>query len=213
MDPETVAFVGRDIDAATNGGEVAEERRRKVELVQEAIRELLEEKRMRGERQRRRQGGDGGGEEVRRDHEEEEDDILSSLLSKVDALQNDAALDQVKPSCSHPNSEISKEVKLGDVAKDLNKIKRQNMITHILLGTVIVMTAVWQFNEVSFLLAVKRKLSNPFKSLGDLIKSSLKGRGKPMIEAPPLPPVGVPDVTRNDLPLLLISNGNGNNDD
>lgn len=84
MDPETAAFVARDIDAATNGGEVAEERRRKVELVQEAIRELLEEKRMRGERQRRRrQGGDGGGEEVRRDHEEEEDDLLSSLLSKV----------------------------------------------------------------------------------------------------------------------------------
>lgn len=136
-----------------------------------------------------------------------------SFLPQVDALQNDAALDQAKPNCSHPNSEISKEVKLGDVAKDLNKIKRQNMITHILLGTVIVMTAVWQFNEVSFLLAVKRKLSNPFKSLGDLIKSSLKGRGKPMIEAPPLPPVGVPDVTRNDLPLLLISNGNGNNDD
>lgn len=131
----------------------------------------------------------------------------------MDALQNDAALEQVKPNCSHPNPEISKEVKLGDVAKDLNKIKRQNMITHILLGTVIVMTAVWQFNEVSFLLAVKRKLSNPFKSLGDLIKSSLKGGGKPMIEAPPLPPVGVPDVTRNDLPLLLISNGNGNNDD
>uniref|UniRef100_A0A0E0K073 Uncharacterized protein n=1 Tax=Oryza punctata TaxID=4537 RepID=A0A0E0K073_ORYPU len=213
MDPVT-ASIGRDIDAATNGGEVAatasEERRRKVEMVQEAIRELLEEKRR--DQQRRRQGGDGG-EEVRRDHEEEDDGILSSLLSKVDALQNDAALDQVKPNCFHPNSDISKEVKLGDIAKDLNKIKRQNMITHILLGTVIVMTALWQFNEVSFLLAVQKKLSNPFKSLGDLIKSSLKGSGKPMIEAPPLPPVGVPDVTRHDLPLLLISNGNGNQDD
>ncbi|KAF0934747.1 hypothetical protein E2562_028336 [Oryza meyeriana var. granulata] len=210
MDPET-AVIGRD---AGNGGDVAaSEERRKVELVQEAIRELLEDKRR---ERRRRQGGDGG-EEFRRDHEEEEDGILSSLLSKVDALQNDAALDEVKPNCFHPNSEdrheISKDVKLGDIAKDLNKIKRQNMITHILLGTVIVMTAVWQFNVVSFLLAVQKKLSNPFKSLGELIKGSLKGRGKPMIEAPPLPPVGVPDVTRNDLPLLLISNGNGNDDD
>uniref|UniRef100_A0A0D9VGA3 Uncharacterized protein n=1 Tax=Leersia perrieri TaxID=77586 RepID=A0A0D9VGA3_9ORYZ len=198
MDPSMV--IGRD--AAHGEVPASEERRRKVELVQE--------------KRKARQGEDGGSEA----HEEEEDDdgILSSLLSKVDALQNDAAdLNQVKPNCFHPNSEdrheVSKEVKLGDIAKDLNKIKRQNMITHILLGTVIVMTAVWQFNEVSFLLAVQKKLSNPFKSLGELIKGSLKGRGKPMIEAPPLPPVGVPDVTRKDLPLLLISNGNGNDDD
>ena len=94
---------------------------------------------------------------------------------------------------------------LADIAKDLGKIKRQNTVTHLLLGAVIVLTAVWQVNEVSFLLWVQRKLSNPFKSLGDMIKSSLtlKGR-KPVIESSPLPPVGVPDVSRADLPMLVI---------
>ncbi|XP_006648663.2 uncharacterized protein LOC102720771 [Oryza brachyantha] len=195
MEPDMV--IGRRDGA----GGAREERRRKAELVQETVRELLEDRR----RERQRRDGDGGTEE------EDEDGLLSSLLSKVDAMQKNDDLN------FHANSEdrqeTGNEVKLRDIAKDLNKIKRQNMITHILLGTVIVMTAVWQFNEVSFLLAVKKKLSNPFKSLGELIKGSLKGRGRPMIEAPPLPPVGVPDVTRNDLPLLLISNGNGNDDD
>jgi hypothetical protein len=82
------------------------------------------------------------------------------------------------------------------------------MITHILLGSVIVMTAAWQVNEVSFLLAVQKKLSNPFKSLGDMIKGALKRGGKPMIEASPLPPVGVPDVTRTDLPMAMLAIGN-----
>lgn len=81
------------------------------------------------------------------------------------------------------------------------------MITHILLGTVMVMIAAWQFNEVSFLLAVQKKLTNPFKSVGDMVKSTLKIGKKPMveaIEASPLPPVGVPDVARADLPMLAI---------
>lgn len=185
-------------------GAVVDERRKKVELVQEAIRGLLEE-----DRRKRRQKGEDEDLIVRR---EEEEGLLSSLLSKLDALEKDADLDNVELNSFHPNSETihgenSKEVELGDIAKDLNKIKRQNMITHILLGTVIVMTAVWQFNEVSFLLAIQKKLSNPFKSLGELIKGSLKGRGrKPVIEAPPLPLVSIPDVTRNDLQMLVISN-------
>ncbi|KAG8070766.1 hypothetical protein GUJ93_ZPchr0006g42337 [Zizania palustris] len=159
-----------------DGGSVCEERWKKVDIVKEAIHGLLEDKR----RERRRRRGGDGGSVVRRDREEEEeeDDILSSLLSKVDELQNDATLDKskLKPSSLRPNNsdyrrgDVSKEVDLGDITKDLNKIKRQNMITHILLGTVVVMTAVWQFSEVSFLLAVQRKLSNPFKSLGELIK-------------------------------------------
>jgi hypothetical protein len=96
-------------------------------------------------------------------------------------------------------------VELADIARDLNKIKRQNTVTHLLLGAVIVLTAVWQVNEVSFLLWVQRKLSNPFKSLGDMIKGSLKLKGRrPVIESSPLPPVGVPDISRADLPLFVI---------
>jgi hypothetical protein len=126
----------------------------------------------------------------------------------LSALEKDVDLDNVELNSSHQDLERRKDVLLGDIAKDLNKIKRQNRITHILLGTVIFMTAVWQFNEVSFLLAVQKKLSNPFKSLGDMIKGTLKRGGKPMIEASPLPPVGIPDVTRTDLPMARLAIGN-----
>ncbi|KAM0852191.1 hypothetical protein ACQ4PT_051925 [Festuca glaucescens] len=172
--------VGQNGDSASVGGE--DGRRKKVELLQEAIHGLLEENRV-----KQQQHGEEEGSMVTRD--QQEDLLLSSLLSK--------------------DLESRKEVGLGDIAKDLNKIKRQNMITHILIGTIIVMTAAWQFNEVSFLLAVQKKLSNPFKSLGDMIKSTLKRRGKPMIEASPLPPVGIPDVTRSDLQMLVIGNSDG----
>ncbi|KAF8686212.1 hypothetical protein HU200_043593 [Digitaria exilis] len=199
---------GRDDAPIMNGGvrASAEEtvgRRKKVELVREAIHGLLEEKRT-----------DFHGEEnvLAPRRQQDEEGLLSSLLTKLDALERDPDSGILEPHSLHPNhqpatakAEMSKEVELGNIAKDLNKIKRQNTITHLLLGAVIVMTAVWQVNEVSFLLWVQRKLSNPFKSLGDMIKASLKLKGrKPVIESSPLPPVGVPDVSHAHLPMLVI---------
>ncbi|KAL6634279.1 hypothetical protein ACP70R_026950 [Stipagrostis hirtigluma subsp. patula] len=198
-----LAVAGRG-SPTPNGGVVGAEermaRRRKVELVQEAIHGFLEEKR------RGRQGEELGPMGSRQD----EEGLLSSLLTKLDALEEDDDLSNVQPDSLRSNSQPGKgdkgkEVELADIAKDLKRIKRQNLITHVLLGTVIVLTAVWQVNEVSFLLWVQEKLSNPFKSLGDVIKSSLKmRRRKPVIETSPLPPVGIPDVTRADLPTLII---------
>ncbi|RCV06518.1 hypothetical protein SEVIR_1G172100v4 [Setaria viridis] len=199
---------GRDDAPIPNGGVGAEEtvgRRKKVELVREAIHGLLEEKRMDGQ----------GEKEMPARQRQEDEHLLSSLLTKPDALERDPDSDTLETHSLHPShqpgrSETSKEVELADIAKDLNKIKRQNTVTHILLGAVIVLTAVWQVNEVSFLLWVQRKLSNPFKSLGDMIKGSLKLKGrKPVIESSPLPPVGVPDVSRPDLPSFVIGSTEG----
>jgi hypothetical protein len=134
--------------------------------------------------------------------------LIATPLQQLGALEKDVDLDNAELNSSHQDLRSRNEAVPGDIAKDLNKIKRQNMITHVLLGTVIVMTAAWQVNEVSFLLAVQKKLSNPFKSLGDMIKGALKRGGKPMIEASPLPPVGVPDVTRTDLPMAMLAIGN-----
>ncbi|EES05123.1 hypothetical protein SORBI_3004G155400 [Sorghum bicolor] len=202
-------------DDALNGGVGVDEtmrRKKKVELVQEAIHGFLEEKK----------GSDGQGQDKRLTARQDEQELLSSLLTKLGELEIDADSDILEPSSSHLDhqqpagrkGEQSKEeeeeeeeevVELADIAKDLSKIKRQNMITHLLLGTVIVLTAVWQVNEVSFLLWVQNKLSNPFKSLGDMIKASLKLRGRrPVLESSPLPPAGVPDVSRSDLPTLVI---------
>ncbi|CAL5067303.1 unnamed protein product [Urochloa decumbens] len=206
---------GRGDAPTANGGVTAEEtetaavRRKKAQaqqLVREAIHGLLEEK---------RKDDDGQGEEkdsAARQRQEEEEGLLSSLLTKLDAMEGDPDSGISESKSLHPthhagNGETSsKEVELADIAKDLSKIKRQNMVTHLLLGAVIVLTAVWQVNEVSFLLWVQRKMSNPFKSLGDMVKDTLKLKGrKPVsIESSPLPPVGVPEVGRGDLPSLII---------
>ncbi|CAL4969202.1 unnamed protein product [Urochloa decumbens] len=207
---------GRGDAPTANGGVTAEEtetetaavRRKKAQaqqLVREAIHGLLEEK---------RKDDDGQGEEkdsAARQRQEEEEGLLSSLLTKLDAMEGDPDSGISESQSLHPthhagNGETSKEVELADIAKDLSKIKRQNTVTHLLLGAVIVLTAVWQVNEVSFLLWVQRKMSNPFKSLGDMVKDTLKLKGrKPVsIESSPLPPVGVPEVGRGDLPSLII---------
>ncbi|XP_020407453.1 uncharacterized protein [Zea mays] len=190
---------GRD-DAQKGGVGVETRRKKKVELVQDSIHGFLEEK-----------WSDGKGEEKRLTSRQEEQELLSSLLTKLGEVENDADSDMLEPNLPHLDhqaagkGEHSKEVELADIAKELNKIKRQNKVTHLLLGTVIVLTAVWQVNEVSFLLWVRNKLSNPFKSLGDMIKGSLKLRGRrPVLESSPLPLAGVPDVSRPDLPTLVI---------
>jgi hypothetical protein len=126
-----------------------------------------------------------------------------------EAVENGTESEQKSFHPTHPPEKLEGADQLAAIAKDLSRIKRQNTITHVLLGTVIVMTAVWQVNGASFLLWVQRKLSDPFKSLGDVIKASLKldTRRLPVIESSPLPALGVvvPDVTRADLPTLVIS--------
>ncbi|CAL4887702.1 unnamed protein product [Urochloa decumbens] len=203
-----------DAPTPNGGGVTAEEaaavRRKKAQaqqLVREAIHGILEEKRKDDDGQ----AGEEKDSPARQRHEEEEG-LLSSLLAKLDALEGDPDSGISESQSLHPthhagNGETSsKEVELADIAKDLSKIKRQNTVTHLLLGAVIVLTAVWQVNEVSFLLWVQRKMSNPFKSLGDMVKDTLKLKGrKPVsIESSPLPPVGVPEVGRGDLPSLII---------
>jgi hypothetical protein len=55
---------------------------------------------------------------------------------------------------------------------------------------------------VPFLLWLQRKLSNPFKSLVDLV-NPFKGRRPPVIESSP--PLLILDVTPADLPTFAIS--------
>ncbi|CAN6238215.1 unnamed protein product [Urochloa humidicola] len=205
---------GRGDAPTPNGGVGAEEtaavRRKKAQaqLVRETIHGLLEEKRKDG-----RHGEEEKEDLPARQRQEEEERLLSSLLTKLDALEGDpdSGISEEQLHSSHQNGQPAgrgeeEEAELAGIARDLGKIKRQNVVTHLLLGAVIVLTAVWQVNEVSFLLWVQRKMSNPFKSLGDMLKASLKLKGrKPVaIESSPLPPVGVPEVGRADLPSLII---------
>ncbi|CAO2038712.1 unnamed protein product [Urochloa humidicola] len=211
---------GRGDAPTANGGVGGEEtaamvrkKKAQAQLVREAIHGLLEEKR------KEKDGGHGEeeGDLPARQRQEEEEGLLSSLLTKLDAMEGDpdSGISEEQPHSSHHNDQPAgrgessgkeEAAELAVTARDLGKIKRQNMVTHLLLGAVIILTAVWQVNEVSFLLWVQKKMSNPFKSLGDMVKASLKLKGrKPVtIESSQLPPVGVPEVGRGDLPSLII---------
>lgn len=60
-----------------------------------------------------------------------------------------------------------------EIARELKKVKRQNFVTHCLLGTMIVLTVAWQISEVSLLLWLKNGVSHPVRSLGSLVKGML----------------------------------------
>lgn len=100
----------------------------------------------------------------------------------------------------------TEEAVLNEMAKDLRRVKRQNLITHCLLSVIVVGIAVWQFNEVSFLLAVKQKFSNPLRAVGDAIKGSIKWRKKKKKQKQKLQiEGGVPELALGDLPKLVLN--------
>ncbi|XP_008807440.1 uncharacterized protein LOC103719810 [Phoenix dactylifera] len=183
--------------------ELVEEKDERLELVHVALHQLLEE----------RKSTVKGKEE-----EEEEDLLLSRLLSQLESLQKDANNTQL-PADSHNKEEPSSssssknddcsidKVGMDEVVRELRRVRRQNFITHCLLSVMIIITAYWQFNEVSLLLAIKEKLSHPLRAVGDMIKGSFKGRAKkPHSEAPSLHPISVPEITHVDLPSITLNN-------
>lgn len=64
-----------------------------------------------------------------------------------------------------------------EILKELKKVRRQNSITHYLLTAMIVITLGWQLSEVSLILNIKHRVTNPFKSATEMLKGFLKGRG------------------------------------
>ena len=99
----------------------------------------------------------------------------------------------------------AKDVRMDEIVKELRTVKRQNLITHCLLSVLIVVTTVWQFSEASLLLKMKERVSHPMRAVGDMVAGSFKWKGKkPAVEAPPLPPIAVPELPRLDLPHLTF---------
>ncbi|XP_027097391.1 uncharacterized protein [Coffea arabica] len=175
------------------------ESRDKVKLLQTAIKQLIEEAKVRNtdgpslDESFVAVSGDKDGSP-----DDDDDDrrlLLSKLLSQLDALQEDGMLEEPKASADNrkvPNpeaeagekSETANEARKGDssseigkedIIKEVNEVKRQNFITHCLLSAMIVLTVAWQLSQVSLILKVKEGLSHPFKSLGGMITGLLKG--------------------------------------
>lgn len=179
--------------------------KKKMELIHMAINQLIEERNNKG----MNQGND----------EEEETILLSRLLSQLDSLEKDEGTSNLMklPLEKEESSALTagardcgtKEVGMDEIVKELKSVKRQNLITHCLLSVMIIVTAVWQFSEASLLLNMKEKVTHPIRAVGDVFASSFKWKErkgkKPVIEAPSLPPISVPELLHLDLPHLSLN--------
>ncbi|XP_054807416.1 uncharacterized protein LOC129309747 [Prosopis cineraria] len=189
------------------------EQNQKLELISLAIQNLTEEK--------RNQCLDA------QDDDAEYQLALSRLLSELEMLKGEGALEQSEASgptelVPSATEEIeNKNVKLGEVdetcsgndeiVKELKKLKRQNFITHCLLSVMIVLTVTWQISEVSLVLKVKDGLNHPFRAFGSLFTGmfrapDMNGQGaddkEDQSESPVLPSLKIPDMPQVDIPNL-----------
>ncbi|KAL6186317.1 hypothetical protein ACLB2K_042437 [Fragaria x ananassa] len=145
-----------------------------VELIDEAIRRLLEERKSRG----------ASGESFFQGEDDKDDHLLLSRLrsqleslkegihkavaltgpGEITAATSEGGGLEAKDRNGGGGEEFDKE----EMVKELNNLKRRNTITHWLLSVMIVLTIAWQASEVTMLLKVKNGLSNPFSYVGDL---------------------------------------------
>ncbi|KAL6193380.1 hypothetical protein ACLB2K_034464 [Fragaria x ananassa] len=155
-----------------------------VELIDEAIRRLLEERKSRG----------AAGESFFQGEDDKDDHLLlSRLLSQLESLKEGihkaealTGPGEITAATSEGGGLEAKDRNGGgggggeefdkeEIVKELNNLKRQNTITHWLLSVMIVLTIAWQASEVTMLLKVKHGLSNPFRCVGSLFSSLFSG--------------------------------------
>uniref|UniRef100_A0A6M2F9T2 Uncharacterized protein n=1 Tax=Populus davidiana TaxID=266767 RepID=A0A6M2F9T2_9ROSI len=185
-----------------------------LELIDQAIKKLLAEKR------NKESSGDDGFLQ-----DDNDQLLLSKLLSELESLKgNDVKLEQSDIS---PGAEEEEEVNspaIGDVVSrhensientaaeeivnELRKLRRQNFVTQCLLSAVIVLTVAWQVSQVSIILQVKNGLSHPFKSFGNMLNGILKRSGtkgqdsenqQSEVVSVKVPPFKIPELPHIDL--------------
>ncbi|CAH1417323.1 unnamed protein product [Lactuca virosa] len=137
----------------------------KVEVIKQAIKEVMEEIR-------------DGANSSSNDGGEVEDDnhhrLLSKLMSQLEKLEAEQEFVDDEKTKTKINKSRSEEEEEEDeeekIVKELKKMKRQNLITHCLLSAMIVLTVVWQISEVSIILRLKDGVNHPFRFIGSIFK-------------------------------------------
>lgn len=146
---------------------------------------------------------------------------VSRAIKKPEApADTGVAVDEVKAKSNATVGAVEHEGKEGnggseteatpeEIARELKKVKRQNVVTHWLLSAMIVLTLAWQLSEVSLILKVRDGLSHPFRSIGSVVTDFFKGpaekdkeadrrqMGIPPLQMPEFPHVDVPDLIPN----------------
>ncbi|PRQ39874.1 hypothetical protein RchiOBHm_Chr4g0429971 [Rosa chinensis] len=185
-----------------------ESKHQNVELIDEAIKRLLEER-------RNNRGASG----------EDKDDhlLLSQLLSQLESAKGNSEEIQKAEASNEPGEvtatpeggELEAKDKKGgggeefdkeEIVKELKNLKRQNTITHLLLSVMVVLTIAWQASEVTLLLKMKHGLSHPFSCIRGLFSGGSDQNGQdqkrksdalPSLKMPDLPSVELPDIGLN----------------
>ncbi|KAL6969248.1 hypothetical protein U1Q18_028972 [Sarracenia purpurea var. burkii] len=204
------------------------ESKEKVELIQLAIQQLMDEQR----EKKSISPSDGSSFVAVDDGDDDQHILLSRLLSQLETLKWDGKLQQPEPpvdtkelhspTVGEAKSEIAAHEAESSVdragreelIRELTKVKRQNFITHCLLSVMIVLTAAWQLSEFSLVLKVKNRLNNPFKSFGSILTGLIKGRivnaqngekhsvtEQQQIEGSALPYLKIPELAHLNFPL------------
>ncbi|PHU15126.1 hypothetical protein BC332_16331, partial [Capsicum chinense] len=104
--------------------------------------------------------------------------LLSQILTQLDSLKEETPVDQMNQSTNLEEAPVEAEEdgeKEEKVIKELRKIQKQNFITQCLLSAMLVFTLTWQLSEVSLILKMKDGLNHPFRSIGSMFTSWIKG--------------------------------------
>ncbi|KAL9671111.1 hypothetical protein QQ045_008677 [Rhodiola kirilowii] len=127
---------------------------------------------------------DGGDDEEEKDHhlplsQLELPDLTAHLIHDTTSDSLDRHF-PVAPEGIMANERTGRGTRLhrktNKMIKEINNLKQQNFITHCLLGTMIVLTLGWQLSEVSLILTLKNGLTNPFRSIGNVLSKMVKRR-------------------------------------
>lgn len=182
--------------------EAAEE----MELISLAIRRLMEKN---DKRTASHRSSDA-------DADDDDLQLLSRLLSQVESIREEQRLNHSQISTQQEYEKIietdleprSEDIERSgsrvktekEIVKELKEMKRQNFITHCLVSAMIILTVAWQISEVSFILKLRDGLSNPFKSLGRILKRKTTSAIQQQIEATELPHLNMPALPHVNLP-------------
>eukprot|EP00252_Welwitschia_mirabilis_P014504 TRINITY_DN3182_c0_g1_i1.p1 TRINITY_DN3182_c0_g1~~TRINITY_DN3182_c0_g1_i1.p1 ORF type:complete len:203 (-),score=31.27 TRINITY_DN3182_c0_g1_i1:247-855(-) len=88
---------------------------------------------------------------------------------EADSLQKEGSVNPNEESL-----EVNKEL-TPEVLKEVKNLKRQNHITHAILGIMVVSSLIWRFSELSVALLVKDQLGHPFRAIGSFLFGRFKG--------------------------------------
>ncbi|KAK4399598.1 UNVERIFIED_CONTAM: hypothetical protein Sradi_6763800 [Sesamum radiatum] len=195
---------------------------KKLELIQKAIRKLMEEEEIKAniEASLSKESLVGVDDNEKSGGQQQ---LLSKLLSELESLEEEKNVTEESKAEANVEDKlcwaIDESNGVGgreEIMKELKEVKKQNLITHCLLTVMIVLTIAWQLSEVSLILKIKDGLSNPLRSVGGIIGGFFKGRRsvnvvqdvikqasemqKQVTEPTYLPGLKIPDLPHLELP-------------